>query len=75
MRGPVGAADFGKLWFSVENNKVVKPSSVATQAGAASVRGSARLCGAERDWAAALSRASRVHMFSQLLSILALFIF
>ena len=65
MRGPVGAADFGKLWFSVENSKVVKPSCVATQTGAESVRGSARLCGAEREWEAALSRASRVHMFCQ----------
>jgi hypothetical protein len=63
MRGPVGAADFGKLWFSVENSKVVKPSCVATQTGAASVRGSAHLCGAARDWEAAMSRASRVHMF------------
>ena len=63
MRGPVGAADFGKLWFSIENSKVVKPSCVATQTGAASVRGSARHCGAEREWEAALSFVSRVHMF------------
>ena len=29
MQAPVGAAHFGKLWFSIVNTKFVKPSVVA----------------------------------------------